>query len=120
MVGRGSVGGSHSATAASPRRRAVLAGLVTGAGAAGAGTYYVTARDSSERTLTGHGDGVWAVAWAPDGRTLASGSSDCTARIWDAGTGRGLRTLTGHHDWVGDVAWSPDGRALATTGGPRN
>jgi WD40 repeat protein len=32
--------------------------------------------------LRGHADEAWAVAFAPDGATLASGSWDKTARIW--------------------------------------
>src|SRR4051794_34734319 len=47
--------------------------------------------------LTGHGDNVYAVAFAPDGRTLASASGDGDARIWDLATGKTLHTLTGHN-----------------------
>jgi WD40 repeat protein len=32
--------------------------------------------------LRGHADEAWAVAFAPNGATLASGSWDKTARIW--------------------------------------
>jgi WD40 repeat protein len=34
-------------------------------------------------TLKGHDNYVHAVAFAPDGKTLASGSRDKTIKIWD-------------------------------------
>ncbi|MFM6248968.1 MAG: trypsin-like peptidase domain-containing protein, partial [Dolichospermum sp.] len=66
------------------------------------------------QTLTDHSDDVNSVAWSPNGRTLASGSSDKTIKIWDGRTGNLLRTLSGHSDSVLSVAWSPDGRTLAS------
>ncbi len=62
--------------------------------------------------ITGHT--VAAIAWSPDGCSLASGGLDKTIKIWDAASGRKLHTLTGHTDFVDKLAWSPDGRRLAS------
>ena len=60
------------------------------------------------------------MAFSPDGRLLAAGGLDGTARLWDPATGKCLRTLTGHtgeaFGSVSGVAFSPDGRLLATAG----
>jgi WD40 repeat protein len=72
-----------------------------------------------QRVLTGHTSLLNAVAVAPDGRWLATASSDGTARIWDAATGQQRAVLAGHTGWVRAVAVAPDGSWLATTGSDR-
>jgi WD40 repeat protein len=66
------------------------------------------------RVLTGHAGQVTAVAIAPDGSWLASGSVDGAVRIWDAATGQSRATLTGRTDRMTAVAIAPDGSWLAS------
>src|SRR5207237_1907341 len=53
------------------------------------------ARPTRARVLTlgGHTDKVWDVAYSPDGKWLATASTDHTARIWDAATGAPRGTM---------------------------
>ncbi len=62
----------------------------------------------------GHTDDVTSVAWRPDGKFLASGSTDKTIRIWNPKSGQQLQQCNGHTHWVLSVAWSPDGKQIAS------
>ena len=65
-------------------------------------------------TLEGHGKGVNAVAFSPDGKLLASGSDDHSIVIWNTDTGKQVTTLTGDEEVIRCVAFSPDGKSLAS------
>ncbi len=63
----------------------------------------------------GHRGSLWAFAFSPDGKRLASGGKDLTARLWDPATGALLAMYRGHANPVIGVAFSPDGTRLLTT-----
>jgi len=68
------------------------------------------------KVYNGHTGDVNAVAYSPDGKTLASGSDDFSVRIWNANESESLHILRGHTDRVRTVAFSPDGTLLASGG----
>jgi WD40 repeat protein len=62
----------------------------------------------------GQGSRVHAVAWSPDGSTLASGGR--TLKLWDADKGKRPATVDDPRSFVLVLDWSPDGRVLAAAG----
>ncbi|MBX6752326.1 MAG: hypothetical protein IRY85_22140, partial [Micromonosporaceae bacterium] len=65
-------------------------------------------------TLSGHSRQIGRIAWSPDGRLIASPSTDGTVRVWNADTGaceRVIRPREADAPWT--VAFSPAGDLLA-------
>jgi len=59
-------------------------------------------------------NGIGAILFAPDGRTLLCGVRDNTIRRWDLSTGTSLPNLVGHASSVNSLAISPDGVTVAS------
>lgn len=80
----------------------------------------VCAQQQQERAQReGHSRAVVAMAFAPDGTKIVSGSQDETLKLWDAQTGTLLRTIhvypkkTARGGLLGSVVFSPDSRTIA-------
>jgi WD40 repeat protein len=61
-----------------------------------------------------HGDRTTSVAFAPDGKTVASAGDDGAVCLWNAATGQLLHKLEGHSHQVKAVAFAPNGKLLAS------
>ena len=62
------------------------------------------------------GETTGALAFAPDGRTLAVGDTEGTVRRFDLRSGRELPPLPGHTGPVPALCWTPDGKSLLSFG----
>ncbi|MDB9509710.1 AAA-like domain-containing protein [Kamptonema animale CS-326] len=65
-------------------------------------------------TFIGHNDSLISVSLSADGKFLATGSYDNTAKLWSTETSAALHIFTGHTGWVTSVSLSADGKFLAT------
>ncbi len=57
-----------------------------------------------------------AVAFSPDGKTLATASRDNSIRLWNGATGKEVCRFIGHEKLIYSVAFAPDGKVLASAG----
>ncbi|KAI4316647.1 hypothetical protein L6164_024607 [Bauhinia variegata] len=64
------------------------------------------------RTLSGHRDPVYSVAFSPNGDYLASGSMDKCMHIWSVKEGKIVKTYSGNGG-IFEVSWNKDGDKVA-------
>ena len=57
---------------------------------------------------------------SPDGKYLASGSSDKTIKIWNINSGECVKTLTGFNHIIKALDFNPDGTELASVSSDRS
>ncbi|MFG3555935.1 WD40 repeat domain-containing serine/threonine protein kinase [Micromonospora sp. NPDC047557] len=98
-----------------PRRSGVLLRFVLFAGLILCGHLFLHQRNSTMVTLAD--DDVSAVAFSPDGATLASADAGTFAiTFWDVATRKTAAIVAGHREEVTAFAFSPDGKTLASGG----
>jgi energy-coupling factor transporter ATP-binding protein EcfA2 len=61
-----------------------------------------------------HDDAVNSAQFSADGQRVVTASSDKTARVWDAATGKALSEPMKHDDAVLSAQFSPDGQRVVT------
>ena len=70
-------------------------------------------RAGSKPLVRSYATDLVAIAFSPDGRTVANGDDLGGARVWNLRTGV-EKELNGHEQAIDSVAFSPDGRSLVT------
>jgi WD40 repeat protein len=77
----------------------------------------------------GHRDGVFCLAWSPDGKNLATGSADHVIKLWNVSDGTVIRDFVNpkikpppmspaqaHPGWVYGLRFTKDGKQLVSVG----
>lgn len=103
-------------------RRKALVGLGSALGVAAlGGGAWMWHLHVSPLVYTGHGSTVNALAWSPNGKSIASGDDNGYVLIWDSSTGKTLvtcqPTIVNNASkivagYVTSISWSPDGQSV--------
>ncbi|MFT6181737.1 MAG: serine/threonine protein kinase/WD40 repeat protein [Paracoccaceae bacterium] len=78
-------------------------------------TLWDTVSSKEVGTLKGHKQGIWSIAFSPDGRTLASSGGGGIVRLWNIATQSELLTIRELGTAMTHLTFSPDGKVLMTS-----
>ena len=70
-------------------------------------------------TIAAHSDRICALAFSPDGHSLASAGGDRELRLWDWTTGKLHQSWSGHDGRITALLFSPDGQHLISASSDR-
>ena len=70
---------------------------------------------AEDPVLNGNNGAIYALAFSPDGKTLAAGSFDGPIKLWNIPGRQEIGSLKGHLSNIEGLAFSPDGRTLASS-----
>lgn len=70
----------------------------------------------TSKTLTGHPQPAYAIAWSADGAMIATGDESARIWIWDAKTGTRLREMRTHIRGIQNLSFNLPRTLLASTG----
>ena len=93
---------------------AVATGSPPGSIVSGAVTVFNTASGALEWSAPCHGNAVLAVAYSPNGASIASGGNDSWLRVWNAVSGKLIQQHEVPTIRISTMAFSPNGKLLAT------
>lgn len=67
--------------------------------------------------IKGLNGSVTALAYSPDGKTVAAADGGFDLTLWDVSSGKSERKIAGLANGTGRVCWSPDGKTVYGTSG---
>ena len=117
------VEGRVTALAFDPRGRWLAVAHGT-AGKSGRVSFHPLDKPSANAGMDAHKDAIYALAFSPDGKTLATAGYDRVIHLWDVPQDGKLAkaprlTLKDHSDAVYGLSFHPDGKLLASAGADR-